>query len=305
MDTYDIAIIGGGPAGVTAALYASRAGKKAVLFERMFIGGQVAVTPHVKNYPGGSASDGMMIAQTMKAQLEETATEIKKEQVTGFEKDGNKHIVITSKGRYEASCVILAMGAPARRLGIPGEEEYANRGVSYCAVCDGFFHKGKNVAVIGSGNTAFDDALYLSDIAEKVYLVSPTKKFTALEVFVKRAMEKDNIIFKVPFSAVNIGGDGLVNSLTIKDKETGAEETLSVTGVFVAAGAAGNSSVRPDGVETDDKGFIIADETCATNAPGVFVAGDIRKKALRQIVTATADGANAVSSATEYLRKKL
>ena len=135
MDTYDIAIIGGGPAGVTAALYASRAGKKAVLFERMFIGGQVAVTPHVKNYPGGSSSDGMQIAATMKAQLKETGTDVRTEQVTAFEKDGPDHVIVTSKGRYKAACVILAMGAPARRLGIPGEEEYASRGVSYCAVC--------------------------------------------------------------------------------------------------------------------------------------------------------------------------
>lgn len=301
MDTYDIAIIGGGPAGVTAALYASRAGKKAVLFERMFIGGQVAVTPHVKNYPGGSSADGMQIAATMKAQLEETGTDVKTEQVTGFEIEGGDNIIVTSRGRYAAACVILAMGAPARRLGIPGEEEFANRGVSYCAVCDGFFHKGKNVAVIGSGNTAFDDALYLSDIAEKVYLVSPVKKFTALDVFVKRAEEKANIEFRVPYTAESIGGDGLVDSLTVKDKDTGAEETLSVTGVFIAAGAAGNSAVKPEGVETDDKGFIIADETCATGVPGVFAAGDIRKKALRQIVTATADGANAVTSALEYL----
>ncbi len=301
MDTYDIAIIGGGPAGVTAALYASRAGKKAVLFERMFIGGQVAVTPHVKNYPGGSSSDGMQIAATMKAQIEETVTEVRTEQVTSFEKDGPDHVIVTSKGRYRAACVILAMGAPARRLGIPGEEEYANRGVSYCAVCDGFFHKGKSVAVIGSGNTAFDDALYLSDIAEKVYLVSPGKNFTALDVFVKRAEEKANIEFRAPYTAESISGDGLVDSLTVKSKDTGAEEVLSVTGVFIAAGAAGNSAVKPDGVKTDDKGFIIADESCATGVPGVYAAGDIRKKALRQIVTATADGANAVTSALEYL----
>ena len=301
METYDIAIIGGGPAGVTAALYASRAGKKAALFERMFIGGQVAVTPHVKNYPGGSSSDGMQIAATMKAQLEEIGAEIKKEQVIGFERDGANHVIVTSKGRYAAACVILAMGAPARRLGIPGEEEFANKGVSYCAVCDGFFHKGKRVAVIGSGNTAFDDALYLSDVAEKVYLVSSSKKFTALDVFVKRAEEKSNIEFKVPYTAEDISGDGLVDSLTVKDKDTGSKETLNVTGVFIAAGAAGNSAVKPDGVETDDKGFIIADETCATGIPGVFAAGDIRKKALRQIVTATADGANAVTAAIKYI----
>ena len=300
-DIYDIIIVGGGPAGITAALYSARAGKSTLLIERMFLGGQVAVTPKVKNYPGGISDSGMEIAKAMEEQLKGTDAEIINGQVTGFGKDGKIHTVAAGNTEYRARCLILAMGAPAKKLGIRGEEEFAGAGVSYCAVCDGNFFRNKTVAVIGGSNNAFDDALYLSDIADKVYLVHCSSNFRALDVFRERADNKENIEYIVPYKAEEITGDRFVKGLLLKNAETGEDRLLECDGVFVALGSAGNTSVIPEGIETDKDGFIISGEGCGTSAEGVFAAGDIRKKTLRQIVTATADGANAVSSALEYL----
>ena len=302
-NTYDIIIVGGGPAGMTAALYAKRAGKNPLIIERMFLGGQVAITPEVKNYPGSSSQDGAMIAFSMQKQLEEIGCEHILASVTAFEKEGSAHKVITTKGEFSAPAIILAMGAPPRKLGIEGEEKFAGAGVSYCATCDGNFFKNKTVCVIGGGNTAMDDAVYLSALCEKVYVIHRREEFRALDSYIEQAKQKENTEFVVPFAPVKINGDKKVSSLEIKNTKTGEIQEIMTDGIFVAVGASGNTAVLPKDIATDKNGYIIADETCKTNAEGVFAAGDIRKKPLRQIVTATADGANAATQALLYLQK--
>ena len=300
-NVYDIIIAGGGPAGITAALYAARAGKKVLLLERMFLGGQMAVTPDVKNYPGSAGFSGAEIAMAMQKQLAMTKAEQKTLAVTAFSKKNGLHEVATQEGIFTAKAVILCLGAPPKKLGVEGEEKFLGAGVSYCATCDGNFFKGKTVSVIGGGNTAFDDAEYLSALAEKVYIVHRRDDFRALDSYVEKAKSIDNIEFLTPYTVENIEGDKKVSAINIKNVKTGEVKNIATDGIFVAVGASGNTSVMPEGVETDKNGYIIADETCITNVAGVFAAGDIRKKPLRQIVTAVADGANAAYSAMQYI----
>lgn len=303
MKNYDIAIIGGGPAGYTAAIYAGRAGHSSVVLEKNGPGGQMAVTSSIENYPGFDIVDGFELAYKMKSQAEAFGAVSVIGEVTRASLDGEEKVLTTSTGEeISARAVIVATGASPRPLGVPGEEEYKGRGVSYCATCDGMFFRKKTVAVVGGGDTAFEDALYLSNICEKVYVIHRRDKFRAAQRNVEKAKAKENVEFVLNAVPVEIAGeDGKVCGIKIRDTASGEEKTLDCAGVFVAVGRAPDTAVFEGLLELDKSGYIVADESCKTSVPGVFVAGDVRTKDLRQIVTACADGAMAVHSAEEWL----
>lgn len=312
MKTYDIAIIGGGPAGYTAALYSGRAGYTAVVIEKMAPGGQMAITSNVENYPGFEAVSGFELAEKMMAGAERFGAESLFGEVTGVRLSGEaKRIAIDGAdidtfddNVIEARAVVLATGASPRKLNIPGEMEYEGRGVSYCATCDGMFFKNKTVVVAGGGDTAFEDALYLANICEKIYLVHRREEFRAAASSVKRAAAKENIEFVKNALVKEIKGEnGKVSALVYEDKLTGETRELPCSAVFAAFGRTPDTALFAGQVELDPSGYIVADETCRTSVEGVFAAGDVRTKHLRQIVTACADGATSIHFAEEWLNR--
>ncbi len=312
MRSYDIAIIGGGPAGYTAALYSGRAGYTAAVIEKMAPGGQMAITSNVENYPGFEAVSGFELAEKMMAGAERFGAESVFGEVTAVRLAGEtKRIAIDGAdidtfddNVIEARAVVLATGASPRKLGIPGEIEYEGRGVSYCATCDGMFFKNKTVVVAGGGDTAFEDAIYLANICEKVYLVHRRDEFRAAASSVKRAAAKDNIEFVKNALVREIKGEnGKVSALVYDDKLTGETRELPCSAVFAAFGRTPDTALFKGQVELDNSGYIVADETCRTSVEGVFAAGDVRTKHLRQIVTACADGATSLYFAEEWLNK--
>lgn len=312
MKTCDIAIIGGGPAGYTAALYSGRAGYTAVVIEKMAPGGQMAITSNVENYPGFGPVSGFELAEKMMADAERFGAESMFGEVTGVRLDGEKKRIAVDGADIdsdddnvlEARAVVIATGASPRKLGIPGEAEYEGRGVSYCATCDGMFFKGKTVVVAGGGDTAFEDALYLSNICEKVYLVHRRDAFRAAASSVKRAEAKENIEFVLNALVDEIKGEGgRVSALSYTDKVSGEKHELPCSAVFTAVGRTPDTSLFEGQVELDKSGYILADETCRTSVEGIYAAGDVRTKPLRQIVTACADGATAIHFAEEWLNK--
>lgn len=299
---YDILIAGAGPAGLTAAIYATRAGLKAAAVERGFAGGQMAISSSIENYPGyENDTPGATLANSMKLQAERLGAEIIGEGIVRMELDGTVKKLETSKNTYEAKAVILAMGAIPRRIGIDGETRLAGSGVSYCATCDGNFFKGRPVAVVGGGNTALGDALYLAKICSKVYVVHRRDAFRAQHALVEMARAVPGIEIVTPCVPRKITGEFAVDGLTVEHVETKKEQTLEVAGVFMAVGQIPKTDLIKDKIELDKGGYIVADEHCKTAIPGVFCAGDIRTKRLRQIVTAVADGAVAATMAEEYL----
>ena len=302
MKNYDIAIIGGGPAGYTAAIYAGRAGYSSVVIEKNGPGGQMAVTSSIENYPGFDAVDGFELAYKMKAQAEVFGAVTVMGEVVEVSLEGDEKKLVTSSGdEISARAVIVATGASPRPLGVLGEEEYKGRGVSYCATCDGMFFRKKVVAVVGGGDTAFEDALYLSNICEKVYVIHRRDAFRAAQRNVDKAKARDNIEFVLNAVPVEVAGDGSrVCGIKIRDTASGEEKTLDCAGVFVAVGRVPDTAVFEGKLELNS-GYVVAGEDCKTSTPGVFVAGDVRTKSLRQIVTACADGAMAVHSAEEWL----
>lgn len=302
MEKFDIAIIGGGPAGFTAAVYACRAGYSAVVFEKASHGGQMGITSEIENYPGFAHVDGFELAMKMMNQAKGLGAAIKTEEVKSVDLGGKTKYLTTSRGEYEAGAVIIAGGAKPRLLGVPGEEQYKGKGVSYCATCDGMFFRGKTVIVNGGGDTAFEDAVYLSNVCEKVYLVHRRNSFRASAASVKRAESKENIEFVYSSVIEEIVGDGMrVTGAKLKNVATNEISEIPCAGVFVAVGRVPDADIYGDVLERDGSGYIVADETCRTNIPGVFAAGDIRTKDLRQIVTACADGAVAIKFAEEWL----
>ncbi len=302
MKKYDIAIIGGGPAGYTAAIYAGRAGYTSVVIEKAGPGGQMAVTSSIENYPGFEMVDGFELAYKMKAQAEAFGAQSVIGEVVGASLEGDEKTLVTSSGdEISARAVIVATGASPRALVVPGEEEYKGRGVSYCATCDGMFFRKKVVAVVGGGDTAFEDALYLSNICEKVYVIHRRDAFRAAQRNVEKAKARDNIEFVLSAVPVEITGDGnRVGGIKIRDTASGEEKILDCAGVFVAVGRVPDTAVFEGKLQLDS-GYVVAGEDCKTSIPGVFVAGDVRTKALRQIVTACADGAMAIRAAEEWL----
>lgn len=298
---YDVLISGGGPAGMTAAIYAARSGLSVMLLTGPAQGGQVAYTNIVENYPGFPTIYGTDLAQKLAEHVESAGVHTAAESAEKLELSDAVKTVRTELGTYSARTVILAQGSERRKLNVPGEREFAGRGVSYCATCDGNFFRNRTTAVVGGGNTAIGNAIELSGLCKKVFVVVRGNKLRAMDYLVKRARERGNIEFLFNSLTEEIQGSQKVERLILKDRDSGEKKTLNVDGVFVAVGVLPNSHLL-EGLLPLKDGFVEAPETCETPLPGVYVAGDLRKKALYQIVTAVSDGANAAHSALLYLQ---
>ena len=302
MPGYEAVIIGGGPAGLTAGLYTSRAGLKSLLIERGVFGGQIVNAPLVENYPGfpegisGADLGSLMHQQATKYGLETVTAE-----VTGV-KSGKPYQVFTTEGSFEAGAIIVAAGSEYRKLGVPGEEKLLGHGVSYCATCDGFFFRQREVAVVGGGDAAITDALELVQHASKVYVIHRRDQLRAGQVLQQRALAEPKIEFIWDTVVEEIMGESLLKALKLRNVKTKKASTLEVAGVFVAVGLKPNSQGFADIVELSETGHIVTDELMATSIPGIFAVGDIRRKSARQVASAVGDGATAALSAFNYLR---
>lgn len=292
---YDVIIIGAGPAGLTASIYASRAGYNALTIECAGPGGQMLSTYEVDNYPGLKGISGMDLGSKMKEHALLLGANIVNENVTAVELDGEVKTVTTEKGQYTTKNIIIATGASHAKLGVAGEDELAGMGVSYCATCDGAFYKGCEVAVVGGGDVAAEDAIFLARTCSKVYLIHRRDTLRAADSLQKQLKELPNVEMIWNTTVESLEGDGELTGLVLKDA-SGETSNLAVEGLFVAVGINPVTRLFGGKVDMNEKGYIIAGEDCRTSVPGVFVAGDARAKALRQIVTAVADGANAVES---------
>ena len=302
---YDVAIIGGGPAGLTAGIYSSLAGHSTVIIEKYMYGGQITLSHEVKNYPSYVDIDGTTLAMQMMSQAKSCGVEMRYEELINFNnlKEQVKEI-ITNKGTIKAKTIILAMGAKSKRLGVDGEEKFTGRGVSYCAVCDGSIYKGKNMAVIGGGNSAFEDAIYLSDLANKVYLVHYKNTYKSNDDLQKRVLklaEDGKVEILTPYQVKQINGDKSIENILIKNTETNEIKPLSVGALFIAIGREPETMLLKEEIKTDEYGYIITDENMCTSIKGVYACGDIRSKMLRQVITACSDGAIASTSAHKYI----
>ncbi len=297
----DIIIIGGGPAALTAALYAGRAGLDALMLEKQYEGGQIVTTNEVENYPGFRSITGPELANTMYEHAKDFGSNMKYEEVTDIKIDGDIKKVITGVNTYESKVIILSMGAKPKKIGIDREEELTGKGVSYCATCDGGFFRKKVVAVIGGGDTAVEDALHLSRIAEKVYVIVRRDSLRANKSAQKKLFETDNIEIIWNSGVTKLNGEERLSGIEIKNNKDGKIDNLEVNGVFVAIGSDPSSELVKDLVALDKNGYIIADESCKTNVDGIFAIGDIRTKEVRQVLTAAADGAVSIYGAEKYL----
>lgn len=299
---YDVVIIGGGPAGYTAALYCVRSGLSVLVLEKLSPGGQMAATSVIDNYPGFEEGiEGFDLGQKMKASADRFGAKTLLGEVFSLDLQSDIKKIESSEGGFEAKTVIIATGAAPRKLGLPEEDSLGGRGLAYCATCDGMFFKGKTVAVIGGGNSAVEDALYLSKICKKVYLIHRRNELRAASVY-KPALEKAEHIEIVWNSVVkNILHGSTVTGITVEDTQSGKTSDIACDGVFVAVGRIPNTGFLNGALATDKNGYIVADETTQTSIPGVFAAGDVRTKPLRQIVNACADGACASKFAEEYI----
>lgn len=298
---YDVIVVGGGPAGYTAALYAARAGLSVLVLEMLSAGGQMATTEQIDNYPGfEDGIDGQQLAERMQRGAERFGSQTLYAQVLAADLAAAPKRIETDSGVFAGHTVILAMGAAPRELGLADEQALRGRGVAYCATCDGMFYRGKTVAVVGGGNSAAADALFLSKICKKVYLVHRRDELRASRR--ERKLLKDSgVVFCLSKRPVEILHDKRVTGLRLEDVKTGATEQLDVDGVFVAVGRVPSTQLVSGQVELDEQGYALADESTRTNLPGVFAAGDLRQKPLRQIVTAAADGATAAHFAEQYV----
>ncbi|MEO6795940.1 MAG: thioredoxin-disulfide reductase [Candidatus Dormibacter sp.] len=301
---YDVIIIGAGPAGLTAALYAGRARVKTVLLERGAPGGQLLNTDAIEDYPGFDHITGVELAKRMADQVVKFGVDLETTGVTGIRSRGNKKVVETENGTYTADFVILTAGGSPKKIGIPGEDEFQGRGVSQCAVCDGAFFKGEEVAVIGGGDAAVEEAVFLTRYSKKVFLIHRRDEFRAQAILVEAARSNPNveIIMNTVVTEV-IGNDGQVTGITLKDVKTGETRPLAVTGVFVFIGFVPNTQFfdRHEHVEHDPLGFLVTDTTMQTSVPGVYAAGDVRSQLTRQITTAVGDATTAAIDAVKKL----
>lgn len=299
---YDVIILGGGPAGYTAALYASRAGLDTLIIERMSVGGQMALTDIIDNYPGfDQGIDGITLGMKMQAGAERFGAKTEYAEVTAVELSGKVKKISTTSGELLGRCVIIATGANPRELGIEGEESLVGRGLHYCAHCDGRFYRGKTVAVVGGGNSAVSDALYLSNLASKVYLIHRRDSLRATKLYHEPLMKAENVEFLWDSAITDYIVEKRVSGVRIKNLKSGEEGQLSIDGLFVSIGRRPATELFAGQLELDGNGYIVADETTRTAVDGVFVAGDVRAKLLRQVVTAVSDGAVAAHCAEEYL----
>lgn len=303
---YDLIILGAGPAGISAAIYAARAKLNTLWIEKNFAnGGQVLNTYEVDNYPGMPGINGFDLGEAMNAHAEKMGISSVRENVKSVEDMGTYKIVRTRKNEYQTRALIAACGAAHRKLGIPGEEEFGGMGVSYCATCDGAFFKDKTTVVCGGGNTAVEDALFLSRICGKVYLVHRREELRADKVLQDKLLSCENVEIIWNSVLTEIQGCEQVTGVSVRDVNTEKERLINTDGVFIAVGIEPNTGLFKELVELDESGYIAAGEEGITSAPGIFAAGDIRTKALRQIVTAVSDGANAVASVQNYLLKEI
>ena len=300
---YDIIIIGSGPAGLSAAIYAQRACLDTIVIEKNGIsGGQVLNTWEVDNYPGFPGVTGFELSRQFREHANKLGARVVQDEVVQVELSGNVKKVVCEEETYEARCVILASGAHHRTLEVPGEEELRGAGVSYCATCDGAFFRGRTVAVVGGGDAALEDAIFLARMCEKVYIVHRRDKLRGAKRLQERLQALENIEFVWNSETVAIEGNAQVEALRLRQTQTGEEKRLDVDGGFIAVGIAPESELYAGQLELDEQGYIRADESGQTSVPGVFAAGDVRTKALRQILTAASDGANCVASAERYLQ---
>ena len=299
---YDTVIIGGGPAGYTAALYGARAGLDTLVLERLAAGGQMNLTHRIDNYPGfDQGIDGFQLGQKMLAGAKEFGANTRYAEVTAVELECDPKRIHVAGGSVLARTVVLATGADPRRLGLPLEQELTGKGVSYCAFCDGMFYRDKTVVVVGGGNTAAAEALQLSRVAKDVILVHRRDTLRATKLYHEPLMKAENVRILWNSTVTQLHREERLTGVTVKNSVTGEEQILEVQGLFVSIGRDPVTALYQGQVALDDQGYILADETTKTNIPGVFAAGDVRRKALRQVVTATADGAVAIAGAEEYL----
>ncbi|MBR5155416.1 MAG: thioredoxin-disulfide reductase [Clostridia bacterium] len=297
---YDIIIIGGGPAGLTAALYALRAEKSVLVLEKLGIGGQIALSSRVENFPGVKSISGFEFAENLATQVTDLGGQIEYEDVIGI-RDGKTKTVITDSAEYEAKAVIIATGVKNRTLGAAGESELIGSGISFCAVCDGAFYRGKTVAVIGGGNTAVEDAEYLSNIAQKVYIIHRRDKFRAEERLVKKLEKCQNVEFLLSATVEKFCGDGKISGLDLVSTKDDSKWHIDVDGAFVAVGQIPQNDILKGLINLSDEGYVSSGEDCLTNIEGIFVAGDCRKKSIRQLTTAVGDGSVAALAACSFV----
>lgn len=291
---WDVIIVGGGPGGYTAALYCGRAALSVLVLEEIAPGGQMGTTDQIDNYPGfPEGINGFELAMQMQRSAERFGAVTRLERVTSLSLEGSVKTVKTSSGEYQGKAVVLATGASPRELGLAHERELRGHGVSYCATCDGMFYRGKEVVVVGGGNTAAADALYLSKLCEKVTIIHRRDTLRASKSYLKPLQECKNVTILWDTLPEAILGENAVTGLRVKNKNTGETQDIPCSGIFVAIGNVPNTALFADSVTLDENGYVEADETTRTNIPGVFAVGDVRRKPLRQVVTAVADGAMA------------
>ncbi len=300
---YDIIIIGAGPAGLTAALYSLRSGKSVLVLERESFGGQITLTPMIENYPATGKISGMEFADTLVSQVTDLGGDIEFSNVLEVI-DGKTKKVITEDGEYEGKAIIIASGVRHRRLGIEREAELVGKGVSYCAICDGAFYKNKVVTVVGGGSTALTDALYLSSICTKVYLIHRRDTFRGEGTLVERVKACDNIELILNSNVTSLYGDGILNKIGVTNTD-GKTSYIDTDALFIMIGQQPDNGIFQDVADLDDGGFIKANDDLSVKADGFFVAGDCRKKEIRQLTTATADGTIAAISACKYIDNNL
>lgn len=298
---YDIIVIGGGPAGLVAALYARRANKSVLVIEKGGFGGQIAYSPKVENIPGFTEITGNEFAEKLVEQVLAQEADVEcAEALSITERDGIK-TVTTDSGDFSAKAVIIATGAKHRLLGLENEEALIGEGISFCAVCDGAFYQGKTVAVIGGGNSALQEAILLSDLAEKVYVIQNLDFLTGEEKLAEKLRTKENVQIILGSVVEKLIGEKELEGIIIKDTVTNESTSLSLDGMFVAIGLVPQNSAFKDNVCLDERGYVISDERCTTNTAGIFTAGDCRTKTVRQVITAASDGATAALAACDYI----
>lgn len=304
---YDLIIVGGGPAGLTASIYALRAGMKVLLVERMMPGGQVAQTTKIENYPGFESIDGLELSMKMHAQAEKLGLEIEYADVLEYELNNEIKKIRTYSNVFEAKSLILALGASAKQLNVANEKKFIGRGLSYCATCDGSFFKDKIVAIVGGGNTSLEDCIYLSGIAKKVYLIHRRDTFRGEQANVANFtkilnQENSNVSQILNSTIIELIGENKLEGIILENKVNGEKTKLNLDGLFVAIGRKPDTELLKDIIKLNSNGYIITDEKMRTSIQGVFAAGDVREKSLRQIVTACSDGAIAAISAFEFIK---
>ena len=302
---YDMIIIGGGPGGYTAALYAARAGLDTLVLEKLSAGGQMALTDKIDNYPGFEEGiDGFMLGEKMRLGAERFGAATELAEVQRVELEGDVKKIVTSEGTFYGRTVVLSTGAVPRELGVEGEKALVSRGVHYCAACDGMFYRGKTVVVVGGGNTAAADALLLSRVAKKVIVVHRRDTLRATKLYHQPLLDAPNVEFYWDSQVSELLRDGRLTGVKVKNVRSGEESVVACDGVFVSVGRAPATDLVKDQLTLDGGGYVVADESTRTNLGGVFAVGDVRTKALRQVVTAVADGAMAVHYAEEYLAEQ-